>query len=393
LRKRNRAAVLAAMRRAATVSRTALTGDTGLSPATVSAITGELLAERVLLQDKQINLPNGRRGRPAISLAFNPENCVVGVASLKVGAVNAAIYDYTGTQIASTQQPIRTDNPDLGDITLAIGSLCEAMLAQLPANRLDLRAINVSVQGITDIAETTMIWSPMTRKRNLPIASALAARFGVPVHVGHDCNRIVMALQAMERDRLGDHFAAVLLSHGIGMGIFQDGRPLQGERSSAMEFGHLSYQPNGALCRCGRRGCIEAYAGDYAILRAARGEPGDAAPVGIVTQADFDEILERAVAGDRCALEACERAGAAIGIGIANMFALIDPFPVALVGKGAALLDFMRPSMMEMIGRRSLMAELVEPQLVSHSDDIGIILQGSAWAALEEVDAQIAKSV
>lgn len=393
LRKRNRRAVLAALRQAPAVSRTELTGGTGLSAATVSAIASELLAERVLVQDKPQLAVNQKRGRPAVSLAFNPDNCVVAVASLRVGAVNAAIYDYSGAEIAADQQVIRTDNPDLGDITLAIGGLCEGMLQGLAATRSELRAINVGVQGITDIAETTMIWSPITRKKNLPIASALHSRFCVPVRVGHDCSRIVVALRAMERERLGNHFAVVLLSHGIGMGIFQNGRLLHGERSSAMEFGHLSYQPDGALCRCGRRGCIEAYAGDYAILRTARGEPEDALPVGVVTQAELDEIERRARAGDPQAMLACERAGAAIGVGIANMFALVDPFPVALVGKGAMLLEFMRPKMLEMIGRRTLVSEFDEPLVVSHRDDIRIILQGCALAALGEVDALIAHSI
>jgi predicted NBD/HSP70 family sugar kinase len=103
--------------------------------------------------------------------------------------------------------------------------------------------------------------------------------------------------------------------------------------------------------------------------------------------------VARARVGDKRALTACEKAGAAIGVGIANMFALIDPFPIALVGKGTALLEFMRPRMLEMIVRRTLIAVYDEPQIVSHSDDIGIILQGCAWAALEEVDAQIARSV
>lgn len=389
LRQVNRRAVLSALRRHLSASRTGLIEHTGLSAATVSAIAGEFIAENVLIQEDAPAQAESRRGRPARILAFNPHTALVAVASLKVGAVSAALIDYAGQAVATGSREIALVEPDLAAITLELASLFDEMLAGAAKGR-PLHAINVAVQGVTNIAETTMIWSPMTHRRNLPIARALEARFGVKVRVGHDCNRIVDALRVSAGDTLGNHFAAVLLSHGIGMGLLVNGRALQGERTSAMEFGHLAFEPGGALCRCGRRGCIEAYAGDYAIQRTASGRGNGARPSDRVSIGEIAAIAAAAQGGDPHALDACRQAGRALGIGIAGMFALMDPFPVAFVGKGTALFEFMRPHILEAIGEHTLYPELPGPEFHVYPDETGIILQGCAMNALAEIDRDMA---
>lgn len=391
LKKVNRGAVLTALRRHPAESRTGLIGHTGLSAATVSAITGEFLAENVLLQENAPVAAEGKRGRPARLLAFNPGTALIAVASVKFGQVSAALVDYAGATAISGSREITPTEPDIGAITDILVALFEELIAG-GAGRRRLRAINIAVQGVTDIAETTMIWSPMTHRRNLPIMRALKSRFGVPVRVGHDCNRMVDALRFSAGDSLGNHFAAVLLSHGIGMGLLLNGAPLQGERTSAMEFGHLVVEAGGALCRCGLRGCIEAYAGDYAIHRAASGRPRHAPPVDRVSAADIAAIAKAARAGDKNALAACAQAGRALGAGIANMFALMDPFPVAFVGIGTALIEFMRPHILEAIAERTLYPELPAPEFHLFPDETEIILRGCAMNALAEIDRQVAEA-
>src|SRR5690606_10640563 len=118
--------------------------------------------------------------------------------------------------------------------------------------------------------------------------------FDVPVAVANDCKLIARALHASEPDYFGDSFAAVLLSHGIGMGLFVNGNLVGGIGSSATEFGHMTFQPGGARCRCGRRGCIEAYAGDYGIWRAAHGFDPQSQPVEDLDAATMRELADRA---------------------------------------------------------------------------------------------------
>ena len=86
-------------------------------------------------------------------------------------------------------------------------------------------------------------------------------------------------MRSHDPERYRNDFIAILLSHGIGMGMVLRGELFTGTQSSGGEFGHMIHRPGGALCRCGRRGCIEAYAGNYAIWRNAQGMPEDSPPV------------------------------------------------------------------------------------------------------------------
>ena len=120
------------------------------------------------------------------------------------------------------------------------------------ANAGQLRRIVVGVQGSTDIDGSTLLWSPIIEHRDRPIATWVNERFGVPVKVRNDCDMIAQSLHWHKPEQFGSDFAAVLLSYGVGMGLFRGGRPVYGRRSSAMEFGHMTDMPDGAVCRCGR---------------------------------------------------------------------------------------------------------------------------------------------
>ena len=105
---------------------------------------------------------------------------------------------------------------------------------------------------------------------------------------------IALALRSRDPERYRNDFIAILLSHGIGMGMVLRGELFTGTQSSGGEFGHMIHRPGGALCRCGRRGCIEAYAGNYAIWRNAKGMPEDSLPVADIGDADIAALADTA---------------------------------------------------------------------------------------------------
>ena len=133
--------------------------------------------------------------------------------------------------------------------------------------------IVLAIQGIADSGSRTLLWSPITPQTDIPFATVLEHATGIPVTVENDCSMIALALRSHDPERYRNDFIAILLSHGIGMGMVLRGELFAGTQSSGGEFGHMIHRPGGALCRCGRRGCIEAYAGNYAIWRNAQGMP------------------------------------------------------------------------------------------------------------------------
>jgi predicted NBD/HSP70 family sugar kinase len=234
-----------------------------------------------------------------------------------------------------------------------------------------------------------MLWSPITPYRDIGFGEALERAFGLPVTLENDCNMMAVALRWRDPERYRDNFIAVLLSNGIGMGLFLNGELFTGTRSSGGEFGHMIHVPDGARCRCGRRGCIEAYAGTYAIWRNARQLPD---PDGFVADIDDEDMMRLADAARRDAgpeRAAYERAGEAIGFGLGSLFALIDPAPVAIVGIGARAFDLIEAPMRAAIAKTVGGQHQEAISFATEPDQLPLIREGGAMRALTFLDQEV----
>ena len=385
LRRGNRHRVLTAVRRETALSRIDIARVTGLSAATVTAIAGELVDHGLLMGIEDSDRPRAGRGRPKAALTIDPTVAVVVSTVFKRNTIASAVFDYAGELIDEQVYEIDTSELSVDNVRALLEQSIDDVL-EVSSSHGRLRGIVVGVQGPTDINSSTLIWSPMFEHRNLPIGAWLTERFGVAVKVGNDCDMIAQSLHWQEPARFGDDFAAILLSYGVGMALFQSGRPMNGRLSSAMEFGHMTYMPDGAACRCGKMGCIEAYAGDYAISRRALGEEGAIDSLG---EPDLDRIVKAAKAGDRAAMDAIHLAGAALGTGLANLFALTDPLPVALVGAGTKAFDLMEPHLRVALEDGVSREANTDIEITCFDDEMPIIRHGCAVSALIVIDREI----
>ena len=242
---------------------------------------------------------------------------------------------------------------------------------------------------MTDAGARTMLWSPITTHENIAFAERLETAFGVPATVENDCNMIAVALRWRDPERYRDDFIAILLSQGIGMGLVLKGELFTGTQSSGGEFGHMVHRPEGALCRCGRRGCVEAYAGNYAIWRSASGASEDEAPISDIDAADMARIAAAARDHDGPEREAYRKAGEALGYGLGSLFALIDPAPVAMVGIGAAAFDLIEPALRCAIAMTAGGLHSKAISFATETDEVPLIALGCAMHALIFVDQEI----
>ncbi len=390
VRNQNRRRILAAVRRQGTASRTDIGRATGLSAATISAITSSLISEGVLIPPARPGVSPVGRGRPKVSLAVNPDAALVGTVEFQLNSVSAAVIDYAGTTVAEHAIEIVTSKAGSEDIRVALSVALRQAMGRRAGGAGQLRHIAVGVQGSTDIDRTSMLWSPISKHRNLPIKAWLENDFGAPTRVSNDCDMIAQALNWRDPGRYGKTFAAVLLSHGVGMGLFLRGKLVNGTRSSGTEFGHMTYIPGGAWCRCGARGCIEAYAGDYAIHRHARGDAKGNAPPEATLVPDIQAIVDAAHGGDLQARAAIEAAGAAIGTGLSSMYALVDPFPVALIGPGSGAFALMEASIRQALNGRIAGKCAQDISFDCYADERPLVREGCAISALLVQDDQIA---
>jgi predicted NBD/HSP70 family sugar kinase len=151
----------------------------------------------------------------------------------------------------------------------------------------------------------------------------------------------------------------------------------------------MIHRPGGALCRCGRRGCVEAYAGNYAIWRNARQRSEDSEPEDGIGDADMLALAARARATDGPEREAYRKAGDAIGFGLGNLFALIDPAPVAFVGIGSAAFDILEPHIRTAIAQTAGGQHSGAISFDTVTDELRLIREGCAMQALTFVDQEI----
>lgn len=388
LRKRNRAMVIAAVRRGQP-SRTEIAGSTGLSHSTISAISADLIAEGILTETKGTEAATSKRGRPQVALGLAPNAAEIVTVVLSLNFLSVGVVDYSGQLVSEEERKLDTLTMPREDLL----GLCVAMVArQIERRRAIGRRvlrIGMAVQGVTDSASRMLQWSPITPHTHIEFGDRLEAATGVPVTVENDCNMIAVALRWRRPERYRDDFIAILLSHGIGMGIMLKGELFTGTQSSGGEFGHMIHRPDGALCRCGRRGCVEAYAGNYAIWRNAHQQREDEPPLADISDAEISALAERARAAEGPERDAFRTAGEAIGFGLGSLFALIDPAPVAVVGIGAVAFDLIEPPLRTAIDKTAGGQHNKAISFDTEPNERPLIREGCIMRALTFVDQEL----
>lgn len=389
LRRRNRALVIAAVRRAGQPSRTEIAGTTGLSHSTISAISSDLIDEGVLAEFKGGETPALKRGRPQVAIGLDARAATVVAVVLSLNSLAAALIDYAGTVIAEDHRRLPTLTMSREALLAETVAIVRRLIAHRGrAGRRVLRIV-MAVQGTTDAEARKMLWSPITIHGDIPFADLLEDAIGIPATIENDCSMIAVALRLRDPERYRDDFIAILLSHGIGMGLMLKGELFTGTHSSGAEFGHMVHQPDGALCRCGRRGCVEAYAGSYAIWRNVHQDDENAAPAADIGEAEMAALAEAARAGDGPERDAFRKAGRAIGYGLGSLFALIDPAPVAIVGHGALAFDLVEPPLREAIAQTAGGQHSKAISFAVEPNEMPLIREGCAMRALTFVDQEI----
>lgn len=330
IRRINRAVILRLVRELAPVSRTDLTAAAALSPASVSGITADLLREGLIVERETGRSTGGRR---PIMLTINPDaGLAIGIKLTEQGAL-AVVTDFQGNVVDSDRTTFPDQTPETVTATLA------ALVGAVRARHGDRQmfGIGVGLAGAIDRETGHCHFSPFLRWRDVPLREMLEAQTGLPVVIENDVATLTIAERwfgagAGERD-----FLVVTLGRGVGLGMTIDGKPYRGARGQGGEFGHTTVDPDGPVCDCGKRGCLEAIAGEAAIGRAASRVLG--------TSATATDAAERAWAGNREMQAVFRAAGSALGMALANLVNLFDPTLIILSGEGTRLLDLLEPSL------------------------------------------------
>ena len=264
VRRQNRGLVLEALRREGMMARVELGRITGLSPATISAITADLLAENLIVTaaiDDKAERPIGR-GRPRVALSLNAEAAYVPGVKISLNSVTLLLADYSGHLVETSRHPIPTVGPEAAEFVPRLAALIRDELGKRGIPLRQVPVIPVAIPGVVDRTTGRLVWSPTVSVDVGAVPGPLSEALGVPVSMTNDVDMMAQALNSRDPKRFGGTFAIIFIAYGIGMGLYINGRLFSGAFGSGAEFGHTNHIPGGPLCRCGRRGCVEAYVAD-----------------------------------------------------------------------------------------------------------------------------------
>lgn len=311
LRAANRHRVLEVLRGGpGAYSQAALARATGLAPATVSGIVRGLVESGLVESEPG----SGRRGA---AVRLSAAAGVVAGVDFGHSHLAVAVGDLSGHV---TRQARRSVDDLEHHVALA---LAREMLTELLGEDSVLRGVGLGLPApiAADVVQSSAIlpgWEGVNARE------AAEQVLGVPVHVENDANLGALAEHRAGAGRGHRSSVYVKTSSGVGAGIVIDDQLFHGANGTAGEIGHLTLDEQGPLCRCGKRGCLEAFTATSFVTREVAGAiPG---------AEDVDTIVTAAKAGNVAALRALEEAGHHLGRGLAAVVNLINPSVVVIGG-------------------------------------------------------------
>jgi len=353
-------------------SRAEIAERTGLSRATVSTMVDELIGARLLAETGPAS--RGAVGRPSVGLRLDPGGAAGLGLEVNVDYVAACVVDLAGAvryhRIRHVDLRTRTPRRALAEVETLAGRAVRS------AARQDLRLAGAALAVPGLVQDQLVRLAPNLGWVDVAVPPEWHR---LPVTVDNESNLAALG-ELAANPALPRSFVYVSGEVGIGAGIVVDGELVRGSRGFSGELGHLTIHPDGPVCRCGARGCLEQYAGQDAI-RAAAGRP--VPPDGIPTS--VAEFVALADAGNLPMRNALQHAGEALGVAIAGLVNLIDVATVVLGGSFAPLEPWLRDPIAGELARRVVAARWAPVDVVPSVLGEDAAVRGAAGSVIRAV--------
>lgn len=344
LRRGNRTAVLQRLYFDGPMSRQALVPATGLSSGSISNVVAELTADALL---EEAGVVDSDGGRPRTLLRVAPSaGYLVGV-DVGETMVRIELFDLGMAELARSEMALTQHGYDVDVIVRYVGDGIGAVLEEAGVSPDQLLGVGVGVPGIVERPgpDGALVYGQTIGWDAVPLEALLRQVAELPPEVGFYVNNGAKALGQAELwfggGRGAEDAVIVLFGSGVGACIVTGGAIHGGMHGSAGEWGHLTVNVRGRRCRCGARGCLEAYAGSEALLE-RWAEAGGTLPVGAGEEEGVTALLaaarppEKDLAPDPVAVAVLEETAEYLGAGISDLINLFSPERV-LIGGWAGL--------------------------------------------------------
>ena len=321
LRELNRLRVIDALRERGTASRSEIARHTGLSRTTVTTLVSDLQAKGLVVEQPFAEVQG--RGRPPTLLRLDPSvGAVVGI-HFDHRHVRVAVADLSSAVLAERWERLDVDHAATTALDAA-AELVEIVLDEAGIERSRVVGAGVALSGPVDRDGTVGSTVILPGWEGLNAIDELTRRLELQVAVDNDANLGALAEVSFGAGRGMSDVIYVMVSSGLGAGIVLDGRLHRGATGLAGELGHVRVRSDGAVCRCGNRGCLETVASTDAMLSLLRPADGGGA--------NTRTLVEIVAAGDIGAQRVVNDAGREIGRVVAGLCNVLSPSGVIVGG-------------------------------------------------------------
>ena len=368
------------------ITRAGLSQRTGMTRATISRLVDDLVGAGHVQELEPGD--GGGRGRPANRLTPAEGSAVALGVEVDVASLDVMLVDLAGRELGHRR--IERDFADSApEETMALAAREAHTLLEdtLPDGALFL-GTGVGLPGL--VSPTRLALAPNLGWRDIPHEQLLAPLADLnPVVVANEADLAAYAVAYTRPGVAGGPSTFVYVSGevGVGAGVIVDHRPMSGARAWSGEIGHMCADPNGPLCRCGARGCLEAYLGVRALAEHV-GAPMGSGARGILRCAGlFDEAgatLAMGAERERARAVLAE-AGAALGRVLSGVINAMDIPHVVLGGAVAELSGALLDPAREEIETRTLQAPWSSPIVEVLPDSASLTVRGAAFRVLDSL--------
>jgi predicted NBD/HSP70 family sugar kinase len=380
----NRYNILSSIRTSGMISRIDIAKNLGLSKASLTGITADLINEGLILEKEAGANQVGRR---PILLSINPDGaCAVGV-SISMEQVEVVIINFQAEIKTSYALSLEKSFYSPEDLVQKITEAIRRCISKSGYTKTRIAGIGISIPGLVDSRSGMIKYMPNYGWMDVNLREMLQNKINHPVFIDNDANTITIAERWFGNGKGSDNFLVIVLETGIGAGYVLNGQMIRGSFGIAGEFGHMSINQDGPLCRCGKRGCIEAYSGIYTIVKDALETINSRmAKKHIKKEISFSDVIKIARDGNPEVKKIFDKAGNVLGFGISQLVILLNPERIIITGLGAQAEDLLFKPMFESI-RKNLSDRLSRYHtdiLIKPSTD-EVFAQGAGTLVLQEI--------
>jgi glucokinase-like ROK family protein len=369
LRRRNLSVVLESLYRHAPISRIELARLTGLNKATVTNLINELIKNRYVRETGEGT--DKRAGRREVLLGIDPNRgCMISV-EIGVGFISAICTDFTARVIWRQRDKINELSPKTV-LTLVIKLVKKAQkIGEMECG--PLQGIAVGIPGLIDQKSGTLLFAPNLEWKNVAIVASLLKHFDTPIFLENEANFAALGEKYFGVAREFENVLYISAGVGIGGGVIIDGKVHNGAAGYAGEFGHITMDASGMLCKCGNTGCWETQASQAALVREIERALAKKSRKSLMREflaADdnkmsLQNIFEASQRGDVVAIESLKTIGRFLGVGIDSLIKAFNPAVVVFGGRLSLAADIILPEIRAELGKRGMIEEINQVNVVA----------------------------